>query len=99
MTHKVLVDEQALGWGKRNTTQIGKDYEKILMVGTPPAPPQGSDDVIIGCFCEEENCNLITGDYTAYTHLLDNTRIKTVQISKYAWDVDAKRQIYLIKII
>ena len=99
MTHKVLIDEQALGWGKKNLEKLSQDYEEILKVGTIPAPKQGSSDIEIGNFCEDENCNLITSDYKAYVHLLDITRIKTVQVSKYAWDPEAKRHIYLIKII
>jgi len=99
MTHKVLIDYNALGWAKVNTEHISKDYAEILKVGTIPAPPQGSSDIVIGNFCEEENCNLITSDYKMYVNLLEIHHIKTVQIAKYYYDKEAKRHIYLIKIL
>ncbi len=99
MVHKVLIDYNALGWAKNNTDRIRNDYEDILHVGESPHPEQGSSDAIIGSYCEEVNCDLITSDYKAYVGFLENKRIKTVQISKYAWDKEAERHIYLIKII
>ncbi|ABX12909.1 hypothetical protein [Nitrosopumilus maritimus] len=99
MVHKVLVDEQALGWGEDNQDLIHQKYEKIFFVGTKPAPPKGSNDKEIGTFCEEQGCNLITSDYTAYTHFLENPRINAVQIEKFQYNSKASRQIYLIRIL
>lgn len=99
MVHKVLVDEQALGWGKENQELIKQKYEKIFFIGTDPAPPRGSKDEIVGSFCENECCNLVTSDYTAHLHFLSNPRIRAVQIEKFEYDSDAKRQIYLIRIL
>ena len=99
MVHKVIVDEQALGWGKDNQDLIKQKYEEILFIGTDPAPPQGSKDDVIGSFCEDQCCNLITADYTAYLHFLENPRIKAVQIEKFEYDSKTPRQIYLIRIL
>jgi len=98
MVHKVLVDEQALGWIKDNEEKPKSEYEIVYKVGTDPAPKQGSGDSEIGKFCEEENCNLITGDYTAYLDILDNPRINAIQIEKYAKD-KVERRMYLIRIL
>ena len=99
MVHKLLIDEQALGWGNDNESVLKERYEKIFKVGTPPAPKSGTKDDEIGEFCEEENCNLITGDYTAYLHFLENPRIKSIQIEKYGKEAKGNRQIYLIRIL
>ena len=98
MVHKVLIDEEALGWGKKNIELIKKKYEIVFMVGTNPAPLQGSGDELIGNFCEKENCNILTGDYTLYLDLLNNPRISAIQIEKFAVE-DTKRQIHLIRIL
>ncbi len=98
MVHKVLIDEQAIGWGNDNEETLKNRYEKIFKVGTPPAPKSGSKDKEIGEFCEEENCNLLTGDYTAYLDILENPRIESIQIEKYGIE-DTGRQIYLIRIL
>ncbi|QUC64165.1 hypothetical protein NsoK4_06885 [Nitrosopumilus sp. K4] len=94
MVHKVLIDEQALGWIKDNQSKVEEDYEIIYKVGTEPAPKQGSGDKTIGRFCEEKCCNLITGDYTAYLDILENSRIHAIQIEKYSAD-KAERRMYL----
>ncbi|NNM02506.1 MAG: hypothetical protein HKP26_02920 [Nitrosopumilus sp.] len=99
LVHKVLVDEQTLGWGKDNQELIKQNYEEILFIGTDPAPPQGSKDDVIGSFCEEQCCNLITADYTAHLDFLENPRIKAVQIEKFEYDTKTPRQIYLIRIL
>ena len=98
MVHKVLIDEQALGWIKENEDKVSQEYEKVFKVGDVDAPEPGSGDKEIGIFCEEENCNLITGDYTAYLDILANQRINTIQIEKYAKD-KAGRIMYLIRIL
>ena len=72
MIHKVLIDEQALGWIKENEERVSSEYEIVFKVGDDQAPEPGSKDKEIGIFCEEENCNLITGDYTAYLDILEN---------------------------
>lgn len=99
MVHKVLVDEQALGWGRENQELIKQQYDEILFIGTEPAPTQGSKDDVVGSFCENECCNLITSDYRAHLDFLSNPRIKAVQIEKFEYDSDADRQIYLIRIL
>jgi len=98
MVHKVLIDEQALGWIKDNEERVSKEYEMVFKVGEGQAPKTGSSDKEIGLFCEEENCNLITGDYTAYLDILENQRIKAIQIEKYAKE-KAGRNMYLIRIL
>ena len=94
----MLIDEQALGWIKDNEDKINEEYEIVFKVATDPAPKQGSSDKEIGIFCEEENCNLITADYTAYLDILENPRIKAIQIEKYSID-KAGRNMYLIRIL
>jgi len=99
MTHKVLIDYDMRGWADDNETKITNDYEEILRVGIEPNPPKESSDETIASFCEENNCDLLTGDQRAYTKLLMNSRVKAVQISKYDYDDSGKKQVYLVKIL
>ena len=96
MTRKVLIDYNRLGWAKKSD-QIGKDYSEILRVGDEGSPGQEAKDVEIAAFCEENNCDLLTGDKRAYALLLQQPHVKAVQISKYAHDEEAEQQVYLIK--
>jgi len=99
MTHKILIDYDMRGWADENETKIHTDYEEILRVGIDPNPKQDSSDEIIAAFCEENNCDLLTGDQRAYTKLLMNTRVKAVQISKYDFYTPSEKQVYLVKIL
>jgi len=87
------------GWADENETKIHTDYEEILRVGIDPNPPQDSTDEIVAAYCEENNCDLLTGDQRFYTRLLTNTRVKAVQISKYDFDTSGGKQVYLVKIL
>jgi len=87
------------GWGDDSESRIHKDYEEILRVGIDPNPKQESTDERIAAFCEENNCDLLTGDKRAYAKLLMNSRVKAVQISEYDWDNAGKKQVYLVKIL
>lgn len=78
MTHKVLIDYDVKGWAEENQTRIRTDYEEILKIGEEPNPPMNSGDETIASFCEEKNCDLLTGDKRAYTELLKNNRVKAV---------------------
>jgi len=99
MTHKVLIDYDVRGWADENESKIKLDYEVILKVGEEPNPKAESKDDVIATFCEENNCNLLTGDKRVYTELLKNKRVKAAQISKYDWDKSGNKQVYLIKIL
>jgi len=99
MTHKVLIDYDMRGWADENETKIHTDYEEILRVGIDPNPKQDSSDEIIAVFCEENNCDLLTGDQRAYTKLLMNPRVKAVQISKYDFYTSGEKQVYLVKVL
>ena len=87
------------GWADENETKIYTDYEEILRVGIEPNPPQDSSDEIIATFCEENNCDLLTGDKKAYAKLLINSRVKAVQISRYDHDSSGGKEVYLVKIL
>ena len=99
MTHKVLIDYNRRGWAEEMDTKISNDYQEILKVGVESNPPPESLDEVIGTYCEENNCDLLTSDKRAYAALLKNNHVKAVQISKYDWDETAKQQVYLIKIL
>lgn len=99
LAHRVLIDYNRRGWADENEEKIKKDYEEILRVGVEPNPTPDSSDEVIASFCEEKNCDLLTGDKRAYTKLLTNKRVKAVQISRYAFDTKANQQVYLVKIL
>lgn len=99
MVHKVLIDENLLGWAKKNEFIIKSHYEEIIPIKSKTKLPQGIGDVEIGVYCEEENCNIITSDYKMYVKIFKNKRIKAVQIEKMADDHKAKKDIYLIRIL
>lgn len=99
MTHKVLIDYDIRGWGDNNKNKILNDYETILRVGIEPNPKSDSSDEEIANYCEENNCDLLTGDKRAYTELLKNSRVKAVQISKFDFDNSGQKQVYLVKIL
>ena len=99
MTHKVLIDYNRLGWAEEKELKIRKDYEEIRHVGVDPNPKPESPDEEIATYCEETNCDLLTGDKRAYAALLNNKRVKAVQISKYDFDEKAGQQVYLVKIL
>lgn len=99
MTHKILIDYDVRGWADDNEAKIKDEYEEIIKVGLEPNPPQESSDEKIAAFCEDNNCDLLTGDKRAYTKLLTNNRVKAVQISRFDWDKSGNKQVYLIKIL
>lgn len=99
MTHKVLIDYNALGWADQEAEKIKKDYEEILRVGEVPNLPMKAKDNEIASYCEEQNCDLLTTDKRAYTEMLTNHRVKAVQISRYDWDDSGNKQVYLIQIL
>jgi len=99
LTHKILIDYNRRGWAEENESKIKNDYPEILQVGVPPNPPADSSDLELASFCEENNCDLLTGDKRAYASLLKNEYVKAVQISKYDMDETAKQQVYLVKIL
>jgi len=99
MTHKVLIDYNRLGWAEEKEHVIRKHYPEILHVGVAPNPDAESSDLEIASFCEENNCDLLTGDKRAYASLLQNEHVKAVQISKYDMDEKAGQQVYLVKIL
>lgn len=99
MTHKVLIDYNRRGWADQNWSVIKKDYLEIQNVGTDPNPRADSSDQSIASFCEENNCDLITGDKRAYANFLENDHVKAVQISLYGFDEQAEQQVYLVKIL
>jgi len=99
LSHKILIDYNRRGWAEEKESKIKKDYPEILQVGVPPNPPADSSDLELASFCEENNCDLLTGDKRAYDSLLLNYHVKAVQISRYDFDETAKQQVYLVKIL
>ena len=99
MTHKVLIDYNRLGWADKNKDAIGRDYPEILRVGDGSNPGQDAGDDKIASFCEENNCDLLTGDKLAYGSFLRNSHVKAVQISEYGLDETAKQRVYQVKIL
>jgi len=81
------------GWADDNEIKIYTNYDPILRVGIYPTPKQDSSDEIIAAYCEENNCDLLTGDKRAYTKLLMKPRVKAVQISKYDFYTSGKKQV------
>ena len=99
MTHKVLIDYNRRGWAEEKESKIKEHYPVILHVGVDQNPSANSTDLELASFCEENNCDLLTGDKRAYASLLQNEYVKAVQISKYDFDETAKQQVYLVKIL
>ena len=99
MVHKVLIDENLLGWAKKNEFFIKNHYEETVPIKSKTKLPAGIGDIEIGIYCEEENCNIITSDYKMYVKIFKNKRIKALQIEKIAYDEKAKKDIYLIRIL
>ena len=99
MTHKVLIDYNKIGWANENKDAIGRDYSEILRAGDGSNPGQDAGDDEIASFCEENCCDLLTGDKRAYGSFLRNSHVKAVQISEYNLDETAKQQVYLVKIL
>lgn len=48
MVHKVLIDEQALGWIKDNEERVSKEYEMVFKVGEGQAPTGEYHAPIVG---------------------------------------------------
>ncbi len=98
MADKVVIDHDILGWGEEQEQELAKLYTKILKVGIDAELPQRSFDVKVASYCKNHDCDLLTGDKTAYMHYFD-AGIKTIQMTRYAWYQDGDRPVYLIKIV
>ena len=98
MNTKVVVDKDALGWGRKHRDELSKHYSTILEVGNHPDLPQRKLDKEVASYCENNECDLLTHDRTAYDHYFE-AGMKTVQITEYGWDEKADKRVYLIKVI
>jgi len=98
MSTRVVIDKDILGWANDQKSELSKIYNEIIEVGNDKRIPQRNRDDENAVFCVKENCDLMTGDKTAYSYFFDSD-VKTVQIEKYAWDTNGDKPIYLIKII
>lgn len=96
MGSKVIIDKDVLGWGDENEEQLSRKY-KILRVGKHPELPQRIDDKDIASYCIKNNCDLLTGDSTSYTHFFD-AGAKTLMVTRYDWWKKADKPIFLIQI-
>ncbi len=93
---KVLIDQNIL-WVAKDK-ELLKDYEfPPFEVGKDMK--QTSYDENCGSFCYDRNCDLITGDDTAYKHFFKNKKIKSIEISEFYYEKTAERQLYLVKIL
>ena len=99
MAHRVLIDYNRIGWADKNRDTIGRDYPEILRVGDGSNPWHDADDGEIASFCEENGCDLLTGDKQVHGSFLRNPHVGAVQISEYGLDEAAKQRVYLIKIV
>jgi len=104
MALNVVIDNDIHGWGDEHEEELQQKYSKIIKVGRTKTNgeiviPADKKDEMIGNYCFEKNCDVLTGDKTAHTKYFKDARLNTVQITQYAiWDV-GKRPIYLIKIL
>jgi hypothetical protein len=98
MAQKIVIDKDILGWADEHAEKLLKEYDEILKVGKHPDLPQRSIDDTIASYCVKNNCHLLTGDSTAYTHYFDSGA-RTIQIIRYDWDVKGDKPIYLIKVV
>ena len=98
MVQRIVIDKDILG--SLDEKDLLRSYEKIYKVGDDPDLPQRSSDEEIASYCKNNNCDLLTGDKTAYTKYL-RTGIKKVQISEYTWLSRQKgdKPVYLIEIV
>ncbi len=83
---------------------LAKDRELLKDYEFPPFEvgkdlKQTSLDENCGAFCYDRNCDLITGDDTAYKHFFKNKKIKSIEISEFYYEKKAERQLYLVKIL
>jgi hypothetical protein len=97
MATQVVIDHDILGWGDEHEEQLLVDYRHVLQVGKHPNLPHRGFDVTIAEYCQQNDCDLITGDARAYTHFFE-AGIKRVKITrKDVWKADEK-YIYLVQI-
>ncbi len=98
MSNKVVIDKDILGWGDDNEEELLKQYDKVLKVGIDPDLPQRSFDDKVASYCRNNNCDLLTGDRTAYAYFFE-IGISTLQITRYDYWKKGDRPVYRIKII
>jgi hypothetical protein len=98
MNNRVVIDKDILGWGEEHKEKLLKHYVDVLMVGDSPNLTQRSFDREVASYCKNNNCDLLTGDRTAYDHYFE-AGVTTVQITAYDWYKSGDRRIYLIRIV
>ncbi len=96
---KVVVDNDILWLADKRRDDLLKHYKEVLKVGTDPGPERRTKDNGVAAYCKANNCDLLTGDRTAYEYYFD-IGVKSIQMERYDWvkgRVDKK--IYLIGIV
>ena len=99
MANKVIIDNDIHGWSNEDENRIGRQYSKVIHVGSIEELPPDSKDEKIGGYCYENCCDLFTSDKEAHTKFFRDARIKQVIITNYDVYEKGNRPVYLIKII
>ena len=95
----VIIDHDILGWGNDHREELLKEYRHVTSVGSEPGLERRKGDDKVALHCKENNCDLLTGDRTAYEHYFD-VGVKRIQISRYDWiQHPTDKAVYLIQIV
>ena len=106
MAKNAVIDKDVLRWGGDHSVELTREYNVIFTVGKYPGKdpteehdlPQRAFDVDVARHCKANDCDLFTGDQTAYVHFFE-ADIKTIQISKHDWYKRGDKPVYQVKII
>lgn len=97
MARRVVIDRDVLGWADTHRDELLGKYEQILQVSKHPDLPQRSFDHEIARYCEQNDCDLITGDARSYTHFFE-AGIGAVRIERVDRVEKGDKYIYRVRI-
>lgn len=97
MEMQVVIDRDILGWADEHERELLQKYERILQVSKHPDLPQRSFDEVIAHYCDQRECDLITGDAKSYIHFFE-AGIRKVSIERVGKLEKGDKYIYLVRI-
>ena len=97
MATQIVIDKDILGWADEHKKDLLNVYKSVLQVSKHPDLPQRSFDDKIASYCNQNDCDLMTGDAKSYTHFFD-AEITAVRITRHDWWKKADKPIYLVQI-
>lgn len=97
MGTQVVIDRDVLGWADEHESELLRKYTQILQVSKHPDLPQRSFDEVIARYCDQKDCDLITGDVKSFTHFFE-AGIGKVGIERIGKLEKGDKYIYLVRI-